>query len=142
MSKSYTLADGSNITVTSTANGVPFNEGMQALTKAIKARVAVRDGSGTGGASGKQEGIITIVNGYGSIVQNNGSTSDGTFTVSSNSGSTIYWHESNKSEVATVSSGDTITTGEHCNEYFFTKADDNFTAGSFYFYSNEWTDKT
>jgi len=51
MSKSYTLADGTNITVTSNENGVPFNEGMQALTKAIKARVSVRDGSGTGGAS-------------------------------------------------------------------------------------------
>ena len=51
--KSYTLADGTTATVTATENGVPFNEGMQALTKAIKARVSVRDGgSGTGGASG------------------------------------------------------------------------------------------
>ena len=50
---SYTLADGTTATVTATENGVPFNEGMQALTKAIKARVAARDGgSGTGGASG------------------------------------------------------------------------------------------
>ena len=48
--KSYTLADGTTATVTATENGVPFNEGMQALTKAIKARVSVRDGgSGTGG---------------------------------------------------------------------------------------------
>ena len=47
--KSYTLADGTTATVTATENGVPFNEGMNVLTKAIKARVSVRDGSGTGG---------------------------------------------------------------------------------------------
>ena len=47
--KSYTLAGGTTATVTATENGVPFNEGMQVLTKAIKARVSVRDGSGTGG---------------------------------------------------------------------------------------------
>ena len=37
--KSYTLADGTTATVNATANGVPFNEGMNVLTKAIKARV-------------------------------------------------------------------------------------------------------
>ena len=37
--KSYTLADGTTATVTATENRVPFNEGMQALTKAIKAKV-------------------------------------------------------------------------------------------------------
>ena len=37
--KSYTLADGTAATVNATANGVPFNEGMQVLTKAIKAKV-------------------------------------------------------------------------------------------------------
>lgn len=71
--KSYTLADGSTATVTATENGVPFNEGMQALTKAIKARVAVRDGSGTGGASGKLVPTIT----WGTLPSNSPSIYEG-----------------------------------------------------------------
>ena len=63
--KSYTLADGTNITVTSNENGVPFNEGMQALTKAIKARVSVRDGgSGTGGGASGTFRIISKPSSY------------------------------------------------------------------------------
>lgn len=43
--KSYTLADNSTVTVTATEQGISFNEGMDILTKAIKARVNVRDSS-------------------------------------------------------------------------------------------------
>lgn len=43
--KSYTLADNSTVTVAATEQGISFNEGMDILTKAIKARVNVRDSS-------------------------------------------------------------------------------------------------
>lgn len=43
--KSYTLADNSTVTVAATEQGISFNEGMDILTKAIKARINVRDGS-------------------------------------------------------------------------------------------------
>lgn len=44
--KSYTLADGSTATVNATDSGIPFNEGMNVLSKAIKAKI---DTSSSGG---------------------------------------------------------------------------------------------
>lgn len=38
--KSYSLADGTTVTVNATDNGIKFNEGMNILTKAIKAKIA------------------------------------------------------------------------------------------------------
>ena len=52
--KSYTLADGSTATVNATDSGVPFNEGMNILSKAIKAKITA---SSSGG--GKQWQIST-----------------------------------------------------------------------------------
>lgn len=44
--KSYTLADGSTATVNATDNGIPFNEGMNVLSKAIKAKINTSSGGG------------------------------------------------------------------------------------------------
>lgn len=46
---SYTLADNTTVTVTATANGVEFNEGMGALTKAIKAKITASSGGASNG---------------------------------------------------------------------------------------------
>lgn len=46
--KTYTLADGTTATVDADENGVPFNEGMNVLSKAIKAKI---NASSSGGAS-------------------------------------------------------------------------------------------
>lgn len=135
--KSYTLADGTTATVNATDNGVPFNEGMNVLSKAIKAKINTVGGGTPSGGSGKQEGVITVIDHYGDTVQNDSCPNDGVFTVSSNSGSTIYWHQEMNERIATISSGDTIQTNERSYEYFFTMADDNFTAASFCFYSED-----
>ena len=60
MSKSYTLADSTTATVNTTANGVEFNEGMGALTKAIKAKITA---SSSGGTS-KQIATLTSSQGH------------------------------------------------------------------------------
>lgn len=52
--KSYTLADSSTVTVTATNNGVEFNEGMGALTQAIKAKITASSG---GGASSENANV-------------------------------------------------------------------------------------
>jgi len=44
--KSYTLADGSTATVNATDSGVPFNEGMNILSKAIKAKITASSSGG------------------------------------------------------------------------------------------------
>jgi len=53
--KSYTLADNTTVTVNTTANGVEFNEGMGALTKAIKAKI----NASSGGGASKQIATLT-----------------------------------------------------------------------------------
>ena len=119
--KSYTLADGTTATVTATENGVPFNEGMQALTKAIKARVAVRDGgSGTGGASGKLVPTLILsqytfndrnltatitYTGDGSVSATDGSVSGNVYTSNTHGGSQsglVYALETNNYTSAVV----------------------------------------
>ena len=54
--KSYTLTDGTTATVNATDNGVPFNEGMNVLTKAIKARMNTNDYST---ATSLQSGLMS-----------------------------------------------------------------------------------
>ena len=66
--KSYTLADGTTATVNATDNGIPFNEGMNVLSKAIKAKIDTSSGGEV--TSSKQKPTITW-----SGVKENGSTS-------------------------------------------------------------------
>lgn len=88
--KTYTLAGGTTATVDATENGVPFNEGMGVLTKAIKAKI----NTSSGGATNKQQPTLSLGewagnnNTYSAVISYNG---DGVLTANTGtlSGSTI-----------------------------------------------------
>lgn len=133
MSKSYTLADGSTVTVTSTENGVPFNEGMQALTKAIKARVAVRDGSGTGGGTmvdGKPVPILKLSRSY--FEAGDGGTATVTYT-----GDSPYFIDDNYSRTLYFANTSMFTVQSSAgsyNSFIYTPSTNNY-AAAIYEYS-------
>ena len=60
--KSYTLADGSTATVNATDNDIPFNEGMNVLSKAIKAKIDTSSGGTTEGLLADPELTVTKIN--------------------------------------------------------------------------------
>ena len=90
--KSYTLADGTTATVTATENGVPFNEGMQALTKAIKAKIehtpkAIPNLSiGSWSVADSIYSAAISYDGDGALSVNVGSISNGVLTVNDDDG--------------------------------------------------------
>lgn len=61
---SYTLADGSIVTVSASSAGVPFNEGMGVLTQAIKAKIIASSGGGVSKLDATLELVNTTASGY------------------------------------------------------------------------------
>lgn len=86
--KSYTLADGTVVTVESGDNGVEFNEGMDAITKAVNAKINSSrkpvPALSIGGWSVADTVYSAVVSysGDGALSVNNGVISNGTLTVS------------------------------------------------------------
>lgn len=90
--KSYSLADGTTVTVNATDNGIKFNEGMQALTKAIKAKIANSTKPTPNLSIGGWSAVDTVYtvpityDGDGALSVNVGSISNGSLIVADEDG--------------------------------------------------------